>query len=102
MCLLQWASIHSNSYSIYKLFFQIAKHTITMEGLRPIRVSKEDSEDGQPLSPMARMFHQPHSNVYIIIILGFKTSINPLAFEATLRHSLLKHPRFSSLQVINA
>ncbi|XP_057986513.1 wax ester synthase/diacylglycerol acyltransferase 11-like [Hevea brasiliensis] len=71
-----------------------------MEGLRPIRVSKEDSEDGQPLSPIARMFHQPRSNVYIIIIIGFKTPINPLAFKASLRHSLLKHPRFSSLQVV--
>ncbi|KAJ9167266.1 hypothetical protein P3X46_021930 [Hevea brasiliensis] len=71
-----------------------------MEGLRPIRVSKKDSEDGQPLSPMARIFHQPYSDVYIIIIMGFNTPINPLVFKASLRHSLLKHPRFSSLQVV--
>ncbi|XP_057987446.1 wax ester synthase/diacylglycerol acyltransferase 4-like isoform X2 [Hevea brasiliensis] len=73
-----------------------------MEGLRPIRVSKKDSEDGQPLSPMARICHQPYSDVYIIIIMGFNSPISPLVFKASLRHSLLKHPRFSSLQVVES
>ncbi|KAF2290479.1 hypothetical protein GH714_013580 [Hevea brasiliensis] len=49
-----------------------------MKNLRPIRVAKEDGEkEGQPLSPMARVFHEPNSNVYIVVIMGFKTPINP-------------------------
>ncbi|XP_057997539.1 wax ester synthase/diacylglycerol acyltransferase 8-like isoform X2 [Hevea brasiliensis] len=71
-----------------------------MESLGPIRVSKKDSEDGQPLSPMARFFHQPYCDVYTITIMGFNTPINPLVFKASLRHSLLKHPRFSCLPVV--
>ncbi|KAJ9167268.1 hypothetical protein P3X46_021932 [Hevea brasiliensis] len=71
-----------------------------MEGLGPIRVSKKDSEDGQPLSPMARIFHQPYGDVYTMTIMGFNTPINHLVFKASLRHSLLKHPRFSCLPVL--
>lgn len=56
-------------------------------------------EEGELLSPMARLFHEPGSNVYIISILGSKTTILPHVVKANLVHTLLKHPRFSSLQV---
>ncbi|KAJ0026229.1 hypothetical protein Pint_07620 [Pistacia integerrima] len=58
-----------------------------------------DSGENQPLSPVARMFHEPDSNVYIIAIIGGKTKINPEVVKERLPHTLLRHPRFSSLQV---
>ncbi|KAE8733386.1 Detected protein of unknown function [Hibiscus syriacus] len=45
---------------------------------------------------MARMFHEPESNVYVILIVGFKSSINPHSFKANLVDTIVKHPRFSS------
>ncbi|KAL5778651.1 hypothetical protein ACOSQ2_009388 [Xanthoceras sorbifolium] len=74
--------------------------------LKPIKVKANVVEDqvmegGEPLSPMARMFHEPDSNVYIIAMIGFKTQINPQVIKANLVHTLLKHPRFSSLQVVD-
>ncbi|EOY17134.1 O-acyltransferase family protein [Theobroma cacao] len=75
-------------------------------GLKQIKVTREmeegrsvSGEDNEPLSPMARMFHEPDSNVYIITIVGFKNPIEPNSFKANLVHTLLKHPRFSSVQV---
>ncbi|CAN1309291.1 Wax ester synthase/diacylglycerol acyltransferase 11 [Linum perenne] len=47
------------------------------------------------------MFHEPNFNVYIIAIMGCKTKIDPLLVISKLPHTLLKHPRFSSLQVIH-
>ncbi|KAF8379706.1 hypothetical protein HHK36_029150 [Tetracentron sinense] len=55
----------------------------------------------EPLSPSARMFHEPHFNCYIIAIMGCKTRINPHVVKAGLEHTLLKHPRFSSIQVVD-
>lgn len=72
--------------------------------LKPIKlgssvVDEEGFSENEPLSPMARMFHEPDSNVYIIVMIGFKSKINPDVFRANLEHSWLKHYRFSSLQV---
>lgn len=53
----------------------------------------------EPLSPSARLFHEPNFNVYIIAIVGCKTKIHEDVVRANLLHTLLKHPRFSSLQV---
>ncbi|KAJ9145856.1 hypothetical protein P3X46_028188 [Hevea brasiliensis] len=73
-----------------------------MKSLRPIRVAKEDGEkESQPLSPMARVFHEPNSNVYIVVIMGFKTPINSDVVKVNLAQTFLKHPRFSSLQVMD-
>uniref|UniRef100_F6I6D1 Uncharacterized protein n=1 Tax=Vitis vinifera TaxID=29760 RepID=F6I6D1_VITVI len=88
----------------------------TLEGLKhalkPIRivpkegdekgmvVKRHDQEDHQPLSPMARLFHEPDCNLYVIAMIGSKTRIDPDVVKANLVHSLLKHPRFFSLQVM--
>lgn len=53
----------------------------------------------EPLSPAARLFHQPHFNCYIIAILGFGTKIDVEHAKAGLDPTLLRHPRFSSIQV---
>ncbi|KAK1434653.1 hypothetical protein QVD17_00402 [Tagetes erecta] len=67
----------------------------TFEGFK-----KGDDLD-QPLSPMARLFHEPGSNVYIIGIMGLKTKIRPNVFKENLVHTFLKNRRFSSLQVMD-
>ncbi|KAL5843272.1 hypothetical protein ACOSQ4_009230 [Xanthoceras sorbifolium] len=77
-----------------------------MAVLEPIKVKRDAAEqaimeNGKPLSPMARMFHEPDSNIYIIVMLGWKTKLDPEVFKANLNHTLLKHPRFTSLQVVN-
>lgn len=56
---------------------------------------------GQPLSPAARLFHQPHLNCNIIIIFGSGKAADINAVKAGLEASLLRHPRFSSILVIN-
>ncbi|KAL3743640.1 hypothetical protein ACJRO7_018845 [Eucalyptus globulus] len=56
-------------------------------------------EEGEPLSPSAQMFHEPNFNVYIVAVMGCKTPIDLPVIKSNLVHTLLKHPRFSSLQV---
>ncbi|KAK8591824.1 hypothetical protein V6N13_031850 [Hibiscus sabdariffa] len=68
-------------------------------GLKEIKVRKETEEEEEPLSPMARMFHEPQSNIYVILIVGFKSPIDPHNFKANLVETFVKHPRFSSVQV---
>ncbi|CAN1309295.1 Wax ester synthase/diacylglycerol acyltransferase 11 [Linum perenne] len=74
--------------------------------LKPIDVTRRPAveaaaeEEEEVLSPAARMFHEPNFNVYIIAIMGCKTKIDPLLVISKLPHTLLKHPRFSSLQVV--
>ena len=79
--------------------------------LNPIRTKREgereeeeESADGgrkaeQPLSPASIMFHQPGFNVYIIVVFGCQTSISVDVVKEKLKETLLKHPRFCSLQV---
>ncbi|KAJ0817307.1 putative transferase [Helianthus annuus] len=77
------------------------------EGLKSLKhinttTTKDDprfKEEDQPLSPMARLFHEPGSNVYIVSMMGCKTKINPDVIKQNLVLSLVRHPRFSSLQV---
>ncbi|XP_057980411.1 wax ester synthase/diacylglycerol acyltransferase 11-like [Malania oleifera] len=79
----------------------------TRRGLKPVRTKREEygegmqanTEEEQPLSPLARLFHEPGCNLYIIAIMGTKTRIDPDIIKDKLQHTLLKHPRFSSLQV---
>ncbi|KAK7320825.1 hypothetical protein VNO77_30659 [Canavalia gladiata] len=54
------------------------------------------SNDGEPLSPAARLFHAPTINCYVIAIMGCKTRINPQVIKEGLCQTLLKHPRFTS------
>ncbi|XP_056174398.1 wax ester synthase/diacylglycerol acyltransferase 11-like [Syzygium oleosum] len=55
--------------------------------------------DEEPVSPSAQMFHEPNFNVYVIAIMGCKTPVDLPVIKSNLVHTLLKHPRFSSLQV---
>ncbi|KAK8960694.1 O-acyltransferase WSD1 [Platanthera guangdongensis] len=57
------------------------------------------AEKGTPLSPTARLFLQPNFNCHIIAILGFAKIIAADEMKAGLQATLVRHPRFSSVQV---
>ncbi|XP_076955731.1 wax ester synthase/diacylglycerol acyltransferase 11-like [Bidens hawaiensis] len=87
--------------------------------LKPIQITKRNTitnHDGtdqdddaymiatgeeQPLSPAARLFHEPNFSIYIIAIIGLKNPINPRIVYEKLPQTLLKNPRFSSVQVVD-
>lgn len=70
--------------------------------IRKTQTSKEgEVEHEQPLSPLARLFHEPGTNVYNIAIFGMKTLIDVDVFKAELlTHMVEKNRRLTSLQVI--
>ncbi|XP_057980238.1 wax ester synthase/diacylglycerol acyltransferase 11-like [Malania oleifera] len=76
------------------------------KALKPIQTAAGDGLNGvdaaeleEPLSPAARLFHEPDFNVHIIAEMGSKIPIDPHIVKDKLPHTLLKQPRFSSLQV---
>ncbi|XP_059296720.1 wax ester synthase/diacylglycerol acyltransferase 11-like isoform X2 [Lycium ferocissimum] len=73
--------------------------------LKPILISKNLNENGEEeamlLSPTSQMFHEPDYNVYVLAIMGWKVPIEVDSMKAELQRTLLKHPRFSSLQVMD-
>lgn len=58
-------------------------------------MSVED-EDGEPLSPIARVFQSPGNDCCIITMIGCKTKINADVILRALKLNVSKHPRFSS------
>ncbi|MCE3214677.1 hypothetical protein HAX54_053033 [Datura stramonium] len=78
--------------------------------LKPIRTSKKVDENGGEeeeeaaamlLSPASRMFHEPNYNIHILAIMGWKVPLDIDSIKAQILGKLLKHPRFSSLQVMD-
>ncbi|XP_010496519.2 PREDICTED: O-acyltransferase WSD1-like [Camelina sativa] len=57
-------------------------------------ISEED-EDGEPLSPMARVFQSPGNDCCILTMIGCKTKINADVIQHALKLNVSKHPRFS-------
>lgn len=55
----------------------------------------------EPVSPSTRLLHDPAFNLHILAIMGFNSKINPHVFEQNLPHTVLKHPRFTSLMVVD-
>ncbi|KAG0491057.1 hypothetical protein HPP92_007920 [Vanilla planifolia] len=63
---------------------------------------RKDAEGyGEPLSPTARLFRQPQFNCHILVFLGFGKKIHTDAVKAALESTLVRHPRFSSVQEID-
>ncbi|XP_039119934.1 O-acyltransferase WSD1-like [Dioscorea cayenensis subsp. rotundata] len=60
-----------------------------------------EGEAEQPLSPAARLFHQPRFNCYIVAEMGIGTPIDVAAIKAGLLSTLVLHPRFSSVQILD-
>uniref|UniRef100_F6I6E0 Uncharacterized protein n=1 Tax=Vitis vinifera TaxID=29760 RepID=F6I6E0_VITVI len=76
-----------------------AAREVEGNGEKPEDIEELLLEEEEALSPVARIFHEPCLNVYVLAISGFKTRIDVDVVKANLGHTLLKHPRFSSLQV---
>lgn len=69
---------------------------------KPIQIISKNLDEGKEailLSPSSRMFHEPIYNVYVLAIMGWKVPIKVDSIKAELQSKMLKHPRFSSLQV---
>ncbi|VFQ85243.1 unnamed protein product [Cuscuta campestris] len=69
---------------------------LTGKGRRALEEYKEE----EPLSPSARMFHEPNFNVHVIAVMGSFSAFNPQVIKDNLVHTLLKHPRFTSVPVV--
>ncbi|PKA53336.1 O-acyltransferase WSD1 [Apostasia shenzhenica] len=65
-------------------------------------VTPPEASEGQPLSPAAMIFRQPQLNCHIIAILGFGKIVGAEEVKAGLEATLVRHPRFSSVQVTDA
>ncbi|KAL0299676.1 UNVERIFIED_CONTAM: O-acyltransferase WSD1 [Sesamum radiatum] len=59
------------------------------------------SLNDEPASPTARLMQAPSFNLCIFALLGYSTEIDVNLFKKCLEQTLLKHPRFSSLLVVN-
>lgn len=68
-------------------------------GRKPDGFKEDEEEEEEALSPIARVCREPCFNIYVMAIAGCKTRVNVDVFKANLVHTLLRHPRFSSLQV---
>nr|GMD22072.1 O-acyltransferase WSD1-like [Ipomoea batatas] len=67
-----------------------------------VEMKAEEDNNGygeEPLSPSARMFHQPNFNVHVIAVMGSNCTIQPQLVKQNLVHTLLRHPRFTSVLV---
>ncbi|KAH0726583.1 hypothetical protein KY284_002448 [Solanum tuberosum] len=72
--------------------------------LKPLGIISKNLDEGEEamlLSPSSRMFHEPNYNVYVFAIMGWKVPINVDSIKTELQSKMLKHPRFSSLQVMD-
>ncbi|KAH0703011.1 O-acyltransferase WSD1-like [Solanum tuberosum] len=79
-------------------------------GLKPINTNGqknstvvviEQEQEQEPASPATRLFHTKNLNCHIIAILGCTTKINPDVIKKGLESTLLNHPRFSSIPVVD-
>jgi hypothetical protein len=60
-------------------------------------MGQEDEE--QPVSPTGRLFREPHFNCYIVCVLGAGRPIDLAVVRPGLEATLVRHPRFCSVQV---
>ncbi|KAH0686719.1 hypothetical protein KY284_017272 [Solanum tuberosum] len=77
-------------------------------GLKPINTNGQKNstvvvieQEQEPASPATRLFHTKNLNCHIIAILGCTTKINPDVIKKGLESTLLNHPRFSSIPVVD-
>lgn len=77
-------------------------------GLKPIETKRKGggieeydmvTVEDEPLSPMARLFLDSSFDVHAVAFMACKTRISPQPVKDKLVHTLLKHPRFTSLMV---
>ncbi|KAL9690328.1 hypothetical protein QQ045_010725 [Rhodiola kirilowii] len=78
---------------------RLRKQTLPPIKTNGVAITHAATDENEPLSPMARLFHKPECNLHIIAIIGSKTRINVEHVKSVLPDTLLKHPRFCSSQV---
>ncbi|KAI3458012.1 hypothetical protein Pfo_014675 [Paulownia fortunei] len=59
------------------------------------------SQEEEPASPGARLMQAPFFNISILAVTGFMTTIDVSLFKKELEQTLIKHPRFSSVLIVN-
>ncbi|MCE3215535.1 hypothetical protein HAX54_002743 [Datura stramonium] len=57
--------------------------------------------EDEPLSPTARLFQDSRFDVHAVAFMACKTRISPQPVKDKLARTLLKHPRFTSLMVVD-
>ncbi|KAF3639106.1 putative GDSL esterase/lipase-like [Capsicum annuum] len=62
---------------------------------------EQERQEHEPASPATRLFHTKSLNCYIIAILGCTTKINRDVIKKGLESTLVNHPRFRSLPVVD-
>ncbi|KAL5998973.1 hypothetical protein ACLOJK_009922, partial [Asimina triloba] len=70
-------------------------------GVEEKPAAKEMDNGGEmtePLSPSARLFHDPRFNCHIVAIVGVGKRIDADVVKAGWEATLVRHPRFSSVQ----
>ncbi|KAL6533306.1 hypothetical protein OROMI_027418 [Orobanche minor] len=58
-------------------------------------------EEEEPASPGARLMQAPSFNLCILAVMGYMTTIDLILFKEEIGRTLAKHPRFSSLLIVN-
>ncbi|XP_072956365.1 wax ester synthase/diacylglycerol acyltransferase 11-like isoform X1 [Typha angustifolia] len=75
------------------------------EGHERARKGGEGASNGEiteePLSPAGRLFHQPNFNCHIVAVMGIGKPIDVAVLKAGLEVTLIRHPRFSSIQLLD-
>ncbi|WVZ99552.1 LOW QUALITY PROTEIN: hypothetical protein U9M48_044828 [Paspalum notatum var. saurae] len=61
-------------------------------------VVEEEEEAGVPMSPAGRLFRETHFNCHIVAVIGLGKAVDIAAARAGLEATLVRHPRFSSVQ----
>ena len=56
------------------------------------------TEDEEPLSPATRLFLQPRLSCYIVAVIGSGKRVDVDVIKKGLEDTLLRHPRFTSIQ----
>ncbi|XP_074352801.1 wax ester synthase/diacylglycerol acyltransferase 11-like [Apium graveolens] len=78
----------------------------TIGSLKPLNIERSAAEnemtpDDEPLSPPALLFQTPRLKCYVMATMGSKTKWDPSRVKLGLENTLAKHPRFSSLLVMD-
>ncbi|KAL6610626.1 hypothetical protein ACP70R_040595 [Stipagrostis hirtigluma subsp. patula] len=56
---------------------------------------------GEPMSPVGRLFREARFNCYIVAVIGLGAAVDMAAMRAGLEATLVRHPRFCSVQVMD-
>ncbi|XP_062206513.1 wax ester synthase/diacylglycerol acyltransferase 4-like isoform X2 [Phragmites australis] len=73
---------------------------------REIKASREGEDEGavveeEPVSPTGRLFREPHFRCHIVSVFGLGAPVDLPAMRAGVAATLARHPRFSSVQVLD-